>query len=533
MTARLSLVASRVNDIGICEGFSPSVAYMSLTMDHFSFVLCRIHQLPLFELRFVLDLHRAKFDMNIFGTGGGKPPGLLALRSSKWFILAVATVAIFSEMFLSTAIVAVVPFALDPRVGVAPEGSQYWTSVLLTTYGAALFFGSLPAGKLADRRSSRKIPFMLGLAALASGSLLLCLGTNVASWIIGRILQGLAGAVVWTIGFALLADTFEQDQLGTAVGIAMLGWTSAILIGPVLGGLVYAAAGYYAVFYMVFGILALDILLRSVMIERNVAARWSGSKESETSRPPFAEQPAPIAATQKTRWPVLALLQTPRVLMSLWGAFVQAITTMAFDSTLALHVSRVFGFNSNGAGLVFLALVVPSLLSPFVGKVMDCTGRGCLIAAVSWAVACPALVLLRLVDVNVSVAGNAPGSTNQLVLLCALLAVVGLTLAVAMVPVLAELTVAVDEREKAQPGIFGPRGAYGRAYSLMNMTWSAGAIVGPVIAGSIVNNVGWATLAWVLGLLNGVTAVPMLLMAWQEQRLKRLAGDKALHEASA
>lgn len=47
-----------------------------------------------------------------------------------------------------------------------------------------------------------------------------------------------------------------------------------ILLAPLLGGVVYERAGYYPVFYMAFGLIALDILLRMVLIEKKIARQW-------------------------------------------------------------------------------------------------------------------------------------------------------------------------------------------------------------------------------------------------------------------
>ena len=43
-----------------------------------------------------------------------------------------------------------------------------------------------------------------------------------------------------------------------------------LLISPVIGGSVYANAGYYAVYYVAFAIILYDIVLRLVLIEKKV-----------------------------------------------------------------------------------------------------------------------------------------------------------------------------------------------------------------------------------------------------------------------
>lgn len=66
--------------------------------------------------------------------------------------------------------------------------------------------------------------------------------------------------------------------------------------------------------------------------------------------------------------PVITLLGHPRLVVALWGSCMQAILTTSFETTVPLFVNETFGWNSVGAGLVFLSLVVPTLLGPFVGR---------------------------------------------------------------------------------------------------------------------------------------------------------------------
>jgi len=55
---------------------------------------------------------------------------------------------------------------------------------------------------------------------------------------------------------------------------------------------------------------------------------------------------------------------------------------------------------------------------------------------------------------------------------------------------------------------YGPGGAYAQAYALFNMAFAAGCTLGPLLAGFLVEQEGWSTMAWVLALLSAVAAVP-------------------------
>lgn len=58
-----------------------------------------------------------------------------------------------------------------------------------------------------------------------------------ASLVIARILQGLSGAAVWTVGLALIVDTVGKDQTGFAMSFVSVSMTVGIVSGPFLGGI--------------------------------------------------------------------------------------------------------------------------------------------------------------------------------------------------------------------------------------------------------------------------------------------------------
>ena len=77
---------------------------------------------------------------------------------------------------------------------------QGYTSGLLAAYAGASVLFSLPAGIIADKAKTRRVPFLSGLAALLAASVILALGQTIAVLVVARILQGISGAVVWTVG---------------------------------------------------------------------------------------------------------------------------------------------------------------------------------------------------------------------------------------------------------------------------------------------------------------------------------------------
>ncbi|MCJ1464934.1 hypothetical protein MMC07_003549 [Pseudocyphellaria aurata] len=421
------------------------------------------------------------------------------------------SIAIFTDLFLYSVIVPVIPFALTSRAGVAKKDVQHWVSVLLALYGGALVAGAPICGIFANKCKSRRFPLLLGLLALAASTLLLCLGRSLAAMCVGRFLQGLSAAVVWVVGLALVVDTVGPAEIGQMIGYVSISSTLAYFLGPIMGGIVFNRGGYYAVYYMSFGIILLDIILRTLLVEKNVAKQWTINGEPDLVDTPIPDDSHTHGSTvtdletstarPPNRHPVVALLSSSRFWSALWCSFVQSIIMSSWDATLPLHVAHLFDFFSLGAGLIFLPFVLPAFISPVVGKYVDAHGTRLPVVIGFLSCVLP-LVLLRLVNHS---------GIRQIVLLCALLAVQGFTWAVTMVPVFVEVTNIVTTMEKNHPGVYGTRGAFAPAYGLYNCAFAAGSLVGPLWGGLVVAKAGWGTMCWSLALLSAVSALPAAL----------------------
>lgn len=212
-------------------------------------------------------------------------------------------------------------------------------------------------GVIADYTASRRGPLLAGLLALGASTALFCVGTSVPVLVLARFLQGVSAALVWTVGIALLVDTVEKDAVGQSMGYISLGMTAGTILGPLLGGIVYDAGGYSTVFIMAFAVIAIDILLRFVMIEKKIAAKWSITHQSsdygaiETNSSPkrngqlFSPEreerqeengdlklhPKKTKSILNRLPPILWLLTHPRILLNLLACFVTSGILISFD----------------------------------------------------------------------------------------------------------------------------------------------------------------------------------------------------------
>lgn len=384
-------------------------------------------------------------------------------------------------------------------------------------------------GYIADRAESRRWPMIVGLVALAAATALLCVGTNIGLWIAGRLFQGAAAAVVWTVGLALMVDTVGKDGLGQAIGYVSMSLSLGTMAGPLLGGVLYQDGGYYSVFGLAFGLIAIDVVLRLALIEKRHALPWikqektedrsvdqqddekkgssSDSEPSDTPSAPISSTPETPTMIKKTPGPldrVKILLKSYRLVVAVWGYFVMSLVMTSFDSVLPIFVEETFGWQQTAQGLIFLPFMIPHFLDPITGFIIDRFPKSPrYIVAAGFFASVPIAVLLRLITEN---------TMHDKILLCALLALLGLCLAVVMTPLVVEVTKAVEQIETESPDIFGRGGAMALAFGLSNMGFALGSLIGPFFAGFIRQSAGWGTMGWAMGLITGVTAIPCLLL---------------------
>ncbi|PGG98480.1 hypothetical protein AJ79_08852 [Helicocarpus griseus UAMH5409] len=448
------------------------------------------------------------------GRENNKPPIWLHFRSSKWFILW---------------IVPVIPFALTERIGIDPSQAQKWTSILLTIYAAALLAGAPICGWWADRSRTRQVPFMFGLLLLAGATLMLALAKTLAVLVVARILQGLSGGVVWTIALAMLADRVGSSEIGAHLGTIVAARSVATIAGPLIGGIVYAKTGYYMVYITAFIFLGADVAFRLFMIEARVAKKWDPSIGHEVSQKEsihqkgseYSEKASPTSNEERTRTdaqpekskvyrsvhrlpPFITMLGSMRLLMALWGCSVLAILFGAFEAVIPLFVHATFHWDSSGAGIVFLAVLIPTFISPGVGWLADKYGSRWLVAGGYLLTTIP-LILLRIVSEN---------TMHDKVVFCVLLAFCGGLPMLFEVPVQVEIVLSVEEKMRENPEHYGEQGAYAQAFGLGNVTYALGLIIGPIWGGYVIESAGWGILTLTLGVMCCATAFPAAV--WTE-----------------
>lgn len=151
--------------------------------------------------------------------------------------------AFFVDVMGATSVFTAAP-SLRRSLGLTPVGLQ-WSITAATLPGGALL---LVGGRLADLLGRRRV-FMVGVALLVIASLICGLAPNPAVLIGGRVLQGVAGALLIPAALALVIGLFvdEAERNRALAAWSAIGGIGATA-GLVFGGLVTMGLGWQWVF---------------------------------------------------------------------------------------------------------------------------------------------------------------------------------------------------------------------------------------------------------------------------------------------
>ncbi|KAI6005059.1 MFS general substrate transporter [Pisolithus orientalis] len=454
-------------------------------------------------------------------------PWGLRWRSSVWFVTAVVSLGITTDLLVYSIIIPVIPFQLQRLQYKSVSALTGW---LLCAYSAGLVLSTIPIAVYSEKSSSRRIPLTIGLIALIISQILMMLAPNYALMAVARVSQGISSSMIWVVGLALLCDTTPEHKVGRQLGIAMTGLPVGLLVGSPVGGALYSRFGFHGPF--IFGSIcaALDLLARLLVIERHEAIAWgvdpwavyhppAGSASAaclvtDVQRPPTS-MPSDSVLTVTTaisdqtnvlelglitpesprrrslagmlqdseaalvRKPssllsvITDLLRSPRALTALFMSLVYGVVNSMEEPTLPLHLQAVWGLDSSQVGLVYLAAFIPALISsPIAGWLADRIGTD-YITVLCLAFTAPWWLVLTL--------------RKSLALFITSLAIQSFFVGGVVPPVTSELAAVSRNME----GV-----GYAHVYGAFNLAFGIGTAVGPVIGGQIYDHVrrGWVAI---------------------------------------
>ncbi|WUH89817.1 MFS transporter [Streptomyces sp. NBC_00433] len=129
-----------------------------------------------------------------------------------------------------------------PTIQESLHTTQNTVTWVLTAYLLSASIFTPIMGRVGDMIGKERV-FVATMSALAVGSLLAALATNVQVMIIARVIQGIGGGVL-PLAFGIIRDEFPREKLNGAVGaiaslIAVGSGLGIVLAGPIVSALDY------------------------------------------------------------------------------------------------------------------------------------------------------------------------------------------------------------------------------------------------------------------------------------------------------
>lgn len=130
----------------------------------------------------------------------------------------------------------------------APARDMSW---VLTVYVLVNIVSMPLMAKLSDIYGRRAI-YTLDVMLFGAGSLLAASAPDLGVFLVGRGIQAAGAGGIFPVANAVIGDTFPPERRGFALGIVGAMWGVAAIVGPMLGVIILAVAGWPWIFFINF-----------------------------------------------------------------------------------------------------------------------------------------------------------------------------------------------------------------------------------------------------------------------------------------
>jgi MFS family permease len=372
----------------------------------------------------------------------------------------------------------VVPFLSVFAGGLGAAG--FWIGAVFAAFALSRTVALPYFGSLSDRVDKKRI-LAFGLGAYATISLGYIFVTSIETLVLFRLLHGLSSAMIAPVAMAYLGELAAPGEEGQFMGVfqgaTMLGFGT----GPVLGGIIYAHYGFNEAFYALasFSAIACIIIVALLppMPPKEIPQLNSHAKKEKT-----------VLRNYKL------LLADNRVLAVCVFAFILEVAFISFLNFLPLFMDSL-SLGAAEAGIALsLAIILSGILQGMFGRIANGPRRAYLIVGGG--------IIFGIGFVLI------PLSTSFLFVLgICVCAAIGLFLTTPAMNVYL-----IDAGHE-----FG----MGTTMGVYNTIRGCGDIVGPLLAGALLDLIGVAQMYEVMGLfcLAG-TVLFVLLFSGREKKQK-------------
>lgn len=335
------------------------------------------------------------------------------------------------------------------------HGQDSATGILFASKAIVQLMVNPFSGALIDR-IGYDMPMMIGLTIMFLSTAVFACGRSYGLLFFARSLQGVGSAFADTSGLAMIADRFtEENERSKALGIALAFISFGCLVAPPFGGALYQFAGKEVPFL----ILAFVSLLDGFMLLLVMKPIKEQVKDCQNPKPPSV--------------PIWRLFMDPYIAVCS-GALMMSNVALAFlEPTISLWMEDNLTTDNWKIGMIWLPAFFPHVFGVILTVKMAKK-----YPQYQWLMAAGGLALEGLCCFII------PFSTSYKFLM---IPICGICFGIALIDtaLLPTLGYLVDVRYVS---------IYGSIYAIADISYSVAYAIGPIIAGGVVEAIGFTAL---------------------------------------
>lgn len=249
--------------------------------------------------------------------------------------------------------------------------------LLVSVYAVSAAVSGFLAAGFADKYD-RKKTLMFFYAGFVLGTFFCGLANSYYTLLLARVMTGIFGGVIGSVGMAIITDLFSLTQRGRAMGFVQMAFAGSQVLGLPLGIMIANHYNWHATFYMIV-ILAMLIGVLIVFKLKPITAHLALQNESRAIKHLLA-----AVKNEKYRkgYFVMALL-------SLGGFMIMPYTVVFLINNVKINESTI-------PTIYFFTGIASMIIMPLIGKLSDRVNKVTLFATGSLLAAIMILVFTNL-----------------------------------------------------------------------------------------------------------------------------------------
>lgn len=409
-------------------------------------------------------------------------------------ILVIVSIALLLDNMLYMVIVPIIPdylryvdswgdipsgvnFTDEPVKETDHHGQDSATGVLFASKAIVQLMVNPFSGALIDR-IGYDIPMMIGLSIMFLSTSIFACGRSYSVLFIARSLQGVGSAFADTSGLAMIADRFtEENERAQALGIALAFISFGCLVAPPFGGALYQFAGKEIPFLILAFVCLVDGLMLLLVMK---PIKQQLKEQKHLKKVPTI--------------PIWKLFMDPYIAVCS-GALMMSNVALAFlEPTISLWMEDHITHDNWKMGMIWLPAFFPHVFGVILTVKLSK-----LFPNYQWLMVAVGLSLEGLSCLII------PFSSSYKVLMIPI-CIICFGIALVDTAILPTLGYIVDVRYVS---------VYGSIYAIADISYSLAYAIGPIVAGEVVEMIGFT---W----LNIIIAVSNLAYAPALMRLRNI-----------